>query len=193
MAPRADTPRPAYNSKNPLGRRIITFAASANPNPVSPAPLSRTTCCCIVLIVSNGARSVLAQAAARPDAIKFLIPFITAGGNCVLLFSIADVDVDVDVDDVEDDDDTAAADAEEEEDAVDAMEEEDDDPPRNNKSVRTIPPTPRRDDDDDEEAGVWRMNSFVSPTTTLLPKYVRRRLSRPNFSREVDDDGRLAA
>jgi len=142
--------------------------------------------------VSNGANSVLAQAAARPDAIKFLIPFITAGGNCVLLFSIADVDVDVD--DVEDDDDdTAAAAAEEEEDAVDAIEEEEDDPPRNKKSVRTIPPTPRRDDDDDDEAGVWRMNSFVSPTTTLLPKYVRRRLSKPNFSMEVDDDGRLAA
>mmetsp|Transcript_37165 Transcript_37165/g.54429 ORF Transcript_37165/g.54429 Transcript_37165/m.54429 type:complete len:213 (-) Transcript_37165:60-698(-) len=74
MEPKADTPRPEYNSQKPFLRCTMTETASKNPN-ASPELLYF---CCTVLIVSNGANSVLEHAAAIPEARLFFRPSITA-------------------------------------------------------------------------------------------------------------------
>lgn len=63
-----------YSSKNPFGLDKITFAASIKPRAFPPF----LACCCTVLIVSNGASAVFEQAAAKPEAIEFLIPLMAA-------------------------------------------------------------------------------------------------------------------
>ena len=74
IAPTTATPNPAYNSRNPFGREVMILDASTN---VRPLPLW-IACCCIVLIVSNGAKSAFEQPAANADAIEFLIPLMVA-------------------------------------------------------------------------------------------------------------------
>jgi len=48
-------------------------------------------CCCIVLMVSNGARRVLEQPAANADAAAFLIPLIVANDLFLVLQAAARV------------------------------------------------------------------------------------------------------
>ncbi|KAL7467275.1 hypothetical protein ACHAXS_007523 [Conticribra weissflogii] len=91
MDPKAETPNPAYKLSTPPGRLVTRRAASTSPRDVPPS-----TCCWTVLSVSKGAKIVLEQAAAIPDASVFLSPSIMAVLD-------ADSNSDFDVDEYEDD------------------------------------------------------------------------------------------
>mmetsp|Transcript_11760 Transcript_11760/g.22880 ORF Transcript_11760/g.22880 Transcript_11760/m.22880 type:complete len:167 (-) Transcript_11760:233-733(-) len=81
MEPKAETPNPAYKLSTPPGRLVTLRAASTSPRDVPPS-----TCCWTVLRVSKGAKMVLEQAAAIPEASVFLSPSTMAALEDVSTF-----------------------------------------------------------------------------------------------------------